>query len=112
MDVFLLLPLKLARKQCGPRMQLSLHAIETTHRPPLLSTGLAVRRLFQVFPPCVACPLVQIGALAEETWSLVHSSTLIASNLDGGQSGVFVNGTRITPVPDSGASVVIVAEIP
>ncbi len=56
-----------------------------------------------------AIPLV--GAAAESTWSWLHASTLIGSNLQDGQSGVFVNGTRITATPASGANVVLLAEI-
>ena len=56
-----------------------------------------------------AIPLV--GALAESTWTWIHSSTIVGSNLQDGQSGVFVNGTRITPEPQSGISVVIVADV-
>ncbi|RYY37215.1 hypothetical protein EON62_01280 [archaeon] len=56
-----------------------------------------------------AIPL--IGSAAEALWSDVHGSLLLSSNLMDGQSGVFVNGTRLTPVPASGQDVIMFANI-
>ncbi len=56
-----------------------------------------------------AIPLV--GALAMEAWTLLHQSTILGSCLQDGQSGVFVNGTRVTASPASGVDAIIMSRI-
>jgi predicted amidohydrolase len=50
-----------------------------------------------------------IGNEAQVLWSDSYQSTLLASNLQDGQSGIYINGTRVTPEPASGQDVVMVA---
>lgn len=56
-----------------------------------------------------AIPLV--GAAAQRLWSFMQSSTLLGSNLQDGQSGVFVNGSRVTESPASGHDQVVIATV-
>lgn len=56
-----------------------------------------------------AIPLV--GAAAQRLWSFMQSSTLLGSNLQDGQSGVFVNGSRVSVSPASGQDQVVVATV-
>lgn len=56
-----------------------------------------------------AIPLVAAGA--EELWSATYHATLIGSNLQDGMTGVYANGTRLTPTPPSGVPTVLLAEI-
>lgn len=56
-----------------------------------------------------AIPLV--GSAAQTLWSSMYGATLIGSNLQDGQSGIFANGTRLTPAPASGQATILVAEV-
>lgn len=52
-----------------------------------------------------AIPLV--GSAAQELWTGVHNATLFGSNLQEGESGIYVSGSRVTPVPSSGQHVLV-----
>lgn len=47
-----------------------------------------------------AIPLV--ASAAQELWSAAHGATLFGSNLQTGESGIYVNGTRVTAPPAAG----------
>ncbi len=58
----------------------------------------------------VAIPL--IGGAAQEDWSGKYRSTLLGSNLQSGETGVYANGTRITPpAPAAGGDALLFAQI-
>jgi predicted amidohydrolase len=63
------------------------------------------------FAYSAAIPIV--GGAAEGAWSKLYNATMMASNADGDQSGVFVRGSRLTPakvVP--GAERLLIADLP
>ncbi len=76
-----------------------------TPGPALAKAGVSV------FAYSAAIPVV--GGTAEAAWSALYNATLIASNEDGNQSGVFVAGHRLTPskVPPGGDRL-LVADLP
>ena len=56
-----------------------------------------------------AIPLV--GSLAQEGWTGLYNSTMLASNLGDGQSGIFAQGQQITSPPPSNQSAVIIGTV-
>jgi predicted amidohydrolase len=52
-----------------------------------------------------------IGGDVQALWSGAHNAVILGSNLATGQSGVWRNGTRLTPVPPSQGDAVLVADV-
>lgn len=69
------------------------------------------KRGVRLFTYSAAIPVA--GGAAESAWSALYNATVIASNEDANQSGVFVRGQRLTPskVPP-GADRLLVADLP